>query len=228
MTDTIIFTDGAARGNPGPGGWGAILVSDDMVVELGGREDNTTNNRMELLAAISGLEKTADEKNIIIYTDSAYVLSGATRWIISWQKNKWQTSQKKDVLNRDLWERLLLASRGKKIDWRLLSGHAGIAPNERCDVIATSLADKKPIVLYFGARGRYGVSLVVPERNQMPVKKPSRIYAYSYVSLVGGIVTVHKTWEDCREHVLGVSGAKYKKVRSPEEEMEIIKEFSEK
>ena len=228
MTETTIFTDGAARGNPGPGGFGAILVTDDMVVELGGREEHTTNNRMELLAAISGLEKTNEEKKIIIYTDSVYVLSGSTRWVSGWQKNGWKTSKKEDVLNRDLWERMILYTSGKKIDWRLLKGHSGISPNERCDVIATSFADKKAIVLYVGAKERYGVSLVVPDRNQMSAKKPSRVYAHSYVSSVGGLTQVHKTWGDCREHVLGVSGARYKKARSPEEEAEIIKEFSEK
>ena len=228
MTETIIFTDGAARGNPGPGGFGAILVTEDTVTELGGREDHTTNNRMELLAAISGIEKAGFTDPIIIYTDSAYVLSGATRWVFGWQKNNWKTSQKADVLNRDLWERLLLATRARKIDWRLLKGHSGISANERCDVIATSFADNKPIVLYFGARERYGVSLSVPNQNKISEKKPSRVYAHSYVSCVGGLITVHKTWEDCRAHVIGVSGAKYKKAKSPEEEAEIIKEFSEK
>jgi ribonuclease HI len=223
MTDTIIFTDGAARGNPGPGGWGAILATEEIVTELGGGEAHTTNNRMELLAAISALEKAADEKNLIIYTDSAYVLSGATRWILGWRKNNWQTSQKTDVLNRDLWERLSLAMRGKRIDWRLLKGHSGIAANERCDVIATSFADKKPIVLYVGSRSRYGVSLALPEKT--PAKKPSRTFAYSYVSCVGGIIQTHKTWEQCRVHTLGVSGALYKKSTSPENEAEIIAEF---
>ncbi len=221
---TTIFTDGAARGNPGPGGWGTILATDETVTELGGGEEHTTNNRMELLAAISGLEKAGFSDPIVVYTDSAYVLSGATRWVLGWQKNNWQTSQKQDVLNRDLWERLLATARTKKkIDWQLLKGHSGIPANERCDIIATSFADKKPVVLYIGSLSRYGISLSLPEKNKPA--KPSRIYAYSYVSLVGGIVTTHKTWEDCRAHTIGVSGAKYKKARSPEEEAEIISGF---
>ena len=198
-----------------------------MVTELGGGEDYTTNNRMELLAAISALEKSGFSDPIILYTDSVYVLSGATRWIFGWQKNKWQTTQKQDVLNRDLWERLLEVTRVRKIDWRLLKGHSGIAPNERCDVIATSFADKKPIVLYSGSRERYGVSLVVPEQNKS-AKKPSRVFTYSYVSLVNGVIQTYKTWEDCRLRVLGVPGALYKKSISPENEAEIIKEFTEK
>lgn len=227
MTNTIIFTDGAARGNPGPGGFGAIVVTEDMVTELGSAEEHTTNNRMELLAAISALEKSAFTDPIILYTDSAYVLSGATRWVIGWQKNNWQTTQKQDVLNRDLWERLLQATKVRKVDWRLLKGHSGIPANERCDVIATSFADKKPIVLYAGGRERYGVSLNVPEQNPAP-KKPSRVFTYSYVSLVNGVIQTYKTWEDCRIRVLGVPGALYKKSISPENEAEIIKEFTEK
>ena len=223
MTDTIIFTDGAARGNPGPGGWGAIVATSEIVTELGGGEDHTTNNRMELLAAISALEKSNFTDTIVVYTDSAYVLSGATRWIIGWQKNNWKTSQKQDVLNRDLWERLHAAARVRKVEWRLLKGHSGIPANERCDVIATSFADKKSIVLYAGSRERYGVSLDLPELNKSP--KTSRVYTYSYVSMVGGIIQTHKTWEDCRIHVLGVSGALYKKSTSPENEAEIIAEF---
>ena len=194
-------------------------------MELGGGEDHTTNNRMELLAAISALEKAGFSEQPIIYTDSAYVLSGATRWIIGWQKNNWQTSQKTDVLNRDLWERLVTAMRKRrKVDWRLLKGHSGIPGNVRCDVIATSNADKKPIVLYVGSRERYGVSLTVPQQNPA-VKKPSRVFTHSYVSMVGGIIQVHRTWEDCRVHVLGVSDAKYKKSTSPENEAEIMEDF---
>ena len=192
----------ARRGQPGPGGWGAILATEEMVTELGGGENYTTNNRMELLAAISALEKIGFSDTIVIYTDSAYVLSGATRWIVGWQKNNWQTTQKQDVLNRDLWERLIATVRIKqKVEWRLLKGHAGIPPNERCDVIATSFADKKSIVLYAGSRERYGVSLTLPEQNPS-AKKLSRVFAYSYVSMVGGIIQTHKTWEDCRTHTV--------------------------
>lgn len=220
-----IFTDGASRGNPGPGGWGAIVLDGETAVEIGGREDLTTNNRMELLAVISAIEKMPKEKYMVIYTDSAYVLSGATRWIFGWQNNNWKTSKNEDVLNRDLWGRLLEATRGKtKIDWRLLKGHSGIPANERCDVIATAFADNKPIVLYFGAQSRYGVDTTVKEQKQM-LAKPSRVFTYSYVAMVGGIISTYKTWPECRVHVMGVKGAKYKKVRSQEEEEEVILEY---
>src|SRR3989338_11268772 len=105
--DTVIFTDGAARGNPGPGGWGAIVLTPDTAYELGGREGHTTNNRMEMLAVISALESIHDHEGIVINTDSAYVINGIMRWVIGWQKNNWKTTQKEDVLNKDLWERFL-------------------------------------------------------------------------------------------------------------------------
>jgi ribonuclease HI len=223
MDEKIIFTDGSARGNPGPGGWGAIVVTEDWVMELGGMEEFTTNNRMELLAAISALEKTLRGDKIILYTDSVYVLSGASRWVFGWQKNNWKTAQKADVLNVDLWEKMLSAMSGKKIDWKLIKGHSGVPANERCDAIATSMADKKPTILYFGAKQRYGVSLDVPGENKN--KKPSRVYAHSYVSMIGGLIETYKTWEECYEHVSGVSGALYKKSRSPEDEAAIIAKF---
>jgi ribonuclease HI len=229
MTGTIIFTDGAARGNPGPGGWGAILATQDFVTELGGGEQHTTNNRMELLAVISALESIPREHEMTIYTDSAYVLNGATRWIVGWKKNKWQTSQKENVLNRDLWERLAAVTARKIIDWKLLKGHAGISANERCDVIATSFADKKPIVLYNGSRERYGVSLSVPDAEKISGAKKTRSKKlYSYVSEIGGVVQTHKTWEECKARVHGVSGARFKKSVSPADEDEIVKEFSKK
>ena len=226
---TTIFTDGSARGNPGPGGWGAIVAGEDMVTELGGREDNTTNNRMELLAVISALEKFPDEKEVTIFTDSAYVLNGATRWVKGWQKNKWKTSTKDDVLNKDLWEKMLLATSHKVIDWKLLKGHSGNHGNERCDVIATSFADKAPITLYVGSRGRYGVDISIAPKSSVgeTKKSKSKAKAYSYVSMVDGVVQVHKTWEECKARVNGASGAKYKKSTSPADEEEIVREFTE-
>lgn len=223
-----IFTDGAARGNPGPGGWGAIVALDDTVTELGGRGDYTTNNRMELLAVISAMESIPRETEMTIYTDSAYVLNGSTRWVVGWQKNNWKTSQKEDVLNRDLWERIVSATTHKIINWKLLRGHAGIAPNERCDVIATSFADKKPIVLYNGSRERYGVSLVIKDAVSVGYaeRKERSKKVYSYVSSLGGVIKVHKTWEECRARVLNISGARFRKTFSPADEDDTIKEFS--
>lgn len=223
---TIVFTDGAARGNPGPGGWGTVIVKEDQVIELGGREDHTTNNRMELLAAISAFEALPEEREITIYTDSAYLVSGITRWVIGWQKNNWRTSVKEEVLNKDLWERLITASSHKIIDWKLIKGHSGNPGNERCDVIATSFADNIPTVLYNGSKSRYGINLSAVSLDVVK-KTSSRAKAYSYVSKVDGMVATHKTWEECKARVSGVSNAQYKKATSPSEEEEIVREFAE-
>jgi ribonuclease HI len=222
----IIFTDGSSRGNPGPGGWGAIVLNDDTVVELGGREDKTTNNRMELLAVISALSSTPNEHDITLYTDSAYVLNGATRWVKGWEKNNWKTSTKDDVINKDLWEQMIDVTAHKVIDWRLIKGHAGTPANERCDVIATSFADKNPVVLYNGSRERYGVDISIVLKSDTPSKSKSKSKAYSYVSMVDGEIMVHKTWEECKVRVHGVN-AKFKKSVSPEDEANIIAEFAE-
>jgi ribonuclease HI len=218
-----IFTDGSSRGNPGPGGWGAIVLGDETVTELGGRENNTTNNRMELTAVISSLESVSQEHEITLYTDSAYVLNGATRWVKGWEKNNWKTSTKDPVLNQDLWERLVGAKQHKVIHWNLIKGHAGHAGNERCDVIATMFADNNPVILYNGSRARYGVHVSISE--SAGTKSKSKSKAYSYVSMVDGEIKVHKTWEECKARVNGVAKAKYKKSTSPENEEEIIREF---
>lgn len=221
-----IFTDGSSRGNPGPGGWGAIVLTEDTVVELGGREDETTNNRMELTAVISALSSVPNEHEITLYTDSAYVLNGTTRWVFAWKKNNWKTSTKEDVLNKDLWEKILDLISHRIIDWQLVKGHSGTPGNERCDVIATSFADNNPIVLYSGSRERYGVSVEI-KNNTDQKKTKSKSKAYSYVSVVDGKILVHQTWDECKARVSGISGAKYKKTTSPENEQEVIKEFAE-
>ena len=221
-----IFTDGAARGNPGPGGWGAIVLTDDTATELGGREDHTTNNRMELSAVISSLEHASSGEEITLYTDSAYVLNGSTRWVKGWAKNNWKTSTKDDVVNKDLWEKMIEVMSHKVIDWKLIKGHSGTAGNERCDVIATSFADKAPVVLYNGSRERYGINLDIKEASS-DSKSKSKSKAYSYVSMVDNEIQVHKTWEECKARVNGVSSAKYKKSTSPSDEEEVIKEFAQ-
>ncbi|MEQ1561611.1 MAG: ribonuclease HI [Nitrospira sp.] len=218
-----IFTDGSSRGNPGPGGWGAIVVTDDTAVELGGREDHTTNNRMELMAVISALEFSYNEKEVTIFTDSAYVLNGATRWVKGWERNNWKTSTKDDVLNKDLWERLVEAMSHRVIEWKLLKGHSGNHGNERCDVIATMFADGNPVTLFNGSSVRYGVDLSVTDLKS-DKKSKSKSKAYSYVSMVDGVIQVHKTWEECKARVHGVN-AKFKKSISPADEEEIIREF---
>ncbi len=131
-----IYSDGACSGNPGVGGFGAILRSGGKEKELSGSEEMTTNNRMEMLAVISALEALKKRCNVRIMTDSTYVVKGMTEWIDSWIKKNWRNSQKKEVLNRDLWERLLQASEPHTIEWTWIKGHNGHPENERCDQLA--------------------------------------------------------------------------------------------
>ncbi|BCB95100.1 ribonuclease H [Dissulfurispira thermophila] len=131
-----IYADGACSGNPGVGGFGAILRSGKKEKEISGCDKMTTNNRMELLAVISALEVLKKPCKVAVTTDSNYVVKGMTEWIQGWIKNKWRTSQKKEVMNRDLWERLLKASSGHEIEWKWIKGHNGHPENERCDKLA--------------------------------------------------------------------------------------------
>ncbi|MCR9222323.1 MAG: ribonuclease HI [Alphaproteobacteria bacterium] len=131
-----IFTDGACSGNPGPGGWGAVLRFRGQEKELSGGEAETTNNRMELMAAIAALEALKRPCPVTLTTDSTYVRDGITRWIHGWRKNGWKTAAKKPVKNEDLWKRLDAAAKGHKIDWRWIKGHAGHPENERADALA--------------------------------------------------------------------------------------------
>ena len=131
-----IFTDGACSGNPGPGGWGAILRFGEVEKELKGGEPHTTNNRMELLAAISALEALKKSASVDLTTDSQYVRQGITSWIHNWKRNGWRTSDKKPVKNVDLWQRLDAALKPLEVRWHWIKGHAGHAENERADQLA--------------------------------------------------------------------------------------------
>jgi ribonuclease HI len=229
MLSTTIYTDGSSRGNPGPGGWGAIIVSDDSVHEIGGREDVTTNNRMELSAAINALARVDEEGlegPVHLHTDSKYLIKGITEWVSGWQKNGWRTAGKKDVENRDLWEALMFVSRGLSIDWRYIEGHAGHPGNERCDEIATSFADSADISLYHGERSKYPIDLAAkasPAAKKR--KKSSSAKAFSYLSLVGSTLEKHATWAQCEARVKGVKGARFKKAFSAEDEDAIVREW---
>jgi ribonuclease HI len=131
-----IFTDGACLGNPGPGGWAALLRWRGEERELAGGEAATTNNRMELMAAIQGLEVLKRPSHVVLTTDSTYVRDGITRWIAGWQRNGWKTAAKKPVKNVDLWQRLNAAIAGHNVEWRWVKGHAGHDENERVDKLA--------------------------------------------------------------------------------------------
>jgi ribonuclease HI len=131
-----IWTDGGCKGNPGPGGWGAILKYKDNVRELKGGEPLTTNNRMELMAAITALETLKRPCDVVLHTDSQYVRNGVMSWMTNWKRNGWRTADKKPVKNEDLWRRLDEAQAQHKIEWRWVRGHAGNAMNERADALA--------------------------------------------------------------------------------------------
>ncbi|WP_415881410.1 ribonuclease HI [Neptuniibacter sp. QD72_48] len=131
-----IFTDGACKGNPGPGGWGAVMRYGDAEKQLWGGEQDTTNNRMELLAAIKALETLNRPCEVVLTTDSQYVRQGITEWIDGWKKRGWKNSQKKPVKNADLWQRLDKATEPHSIDWRWVKGHSGHPENELADQLA--------------------------------------------------------------------------------------------
>ena len=132
----LIHTDGACSGNPGPGGWGAILAWKGKRRELSGGERLTTNNRMELMAAIAALETLKRPSRVRLFTDSQYLRKGITEWIDAWRRRDWRTADKKPVKNQDLWERLDTVRRTHQVDWHWLKGHAGHVDNERCDELA--------------------------------------------------------------------------------------------
>ena len=136
MAAVEIWTDGACSGNPGPGGWGAILRFNGTEKELSGAEAQTTNNRMELMAAIAALEALTRPCAVTLTTDSQYVKDGLTKWIHGWKRNGWKTADKKPVKNEDLWKRLDAAAAKHKVTWEWVKGHAGHPENERADALA--------------------------------------------------------------------------------------------
>ena len=140
MTPVEIATDGACKGNPGPGGWGAIIRSGAHEKELSGGEPMTTNNRMELMAAIEALNALTRPCKVTLSTDSRYVMDGLTKWIKGWLRNGWKTADKKPVKNAELWQALLKAAEPHQIEWKWVKGHAGHPDNERADTLASDAA----------------------------------------------------------------------------------------
>ncbi len=237
----VIFTDGSSRGNPGPGGWGAVVIAPDgKVTELGGREAHTTNNRMEIAAALGALGFVEARKlvgDVVIHTDSAYLLNGVTGWMYGWEKNGWKTKTGEPVLNQDLWRELgAVVFRLKQknvLDWKKVSGHTGHRGNERADVIATNAADQAQQILFIGNLSDYermiGGSVYSGTDEALVEKKKGKKSgpAYSYVSAVGGIVMTHKTWAECEARVKGKRGVKFQKVFSSTEETDLISRWKQ-
>jgi ribonuclease HI len=229
----IIFTDGACSGNPGPGGWGVIMVSPlGKVRELGGAEAHTTNNKMELTAALEALLAMSKVKKlstnlITIYTDSKYVIQGITSWVHGWKKNGWKTADGKDVANRELWEALheVTVKNGFRVDWLYVPGHQGFPGNERCDEIAVAFSKGAHVELYAGDRASYPVDVTRLPKAQLltgpVVKKGPPVY----LSYVNGILHRDLDWKSCENRVKGQLGALYRKVTSPEQEAEVLEDW---
>ena len=233
----LLFTDGSSLGNPGPGGWGAVLVMrGGRVIELGGYEKHTTNNRMELLALIEGLRRLVHEPgDVMIFTDSKYVHKGATEWATGWKRRDWMTMAKTPVENRDLWEGALVLIEERKqigaIRWTHVSGHSGMVGNERCDAIATGFAKGETVELFEGDIEHYATDIMniavdvdVAEARSL-ARAHSRAKAYSYLSLVDGVAKRHLTWAECEKRVKGKSGVKYKKTLSSSDESAILRSW---
>jgi len=135
-TTVDIYTDGACSGNPGPGGWGSVLLYNGHRRELSGGERATTNNRMELMAVIQALETLKRPCDVVLYTDSVYVMKGMTEWLAQWKRRNWRTADRKPVKNVELWQRLEQAIHRHRVDWRWVRGHSGVPENERADELA--------------------------------------------------------------------------------------------
>jgi len=221
----VAFTDGACSGNPGPGGWGAIVADLNAdVVELGGGELATTNNRMEIMAALAAVEKIlsmrlANDAVVKICADSKYTIDGITKWISGWKRRDWRNLEGDEVKNRDLWERLdrvfLALSKKVRCEWIYVPAHSGVEANERCDTIAVAFSKNEPLNLYKGETSNYKVDLSIPEKGEK--KDPY------YLSYINGKIYRDLTWPACQARVQGARGAKYKKCRSSREEQELFK-----
>lgn len=232
----IIYSDGACSGNPGPGGWGAIIISNNKVKELSGFDPKTTNNRMELTGAIAALNSlnlmNSHFKEVTLYTDSVYVIRGITQWIFGWKKRGWKNNENEEISNQDLWQDLDEAVRKIKIKihWKYVKGHAGIPGNERCDELAVAESKRSPLQPYNGTAENYffDVSQLPPE-----VPLPESNWAKSseskkhvaYLSYVNGSLKKHDTWTACEAEVKGRPGAKFKKFSTKDEEEAIKKSW---
>ena len=233
---TIIFCDGACSGNPGPGGWAAIVTTmDGRVRELGGGSQQTTNNQMEMKATLEAIRSLEHQPGpITIYTDSVYVIRGITQWIWGWMRNGWKTGEGKDVSNKELWQALSTAVGHRKklgeINWKYVRGHTGVPGNERCDEIAVAFSKGTFVKLYNGPLLGYDVPVLdLPPDNGLPDPsnrtKETKKAAHSYLSLLGGTPMRHSTWAECERRVKGQPGAKFKKSSSAADEVTILKSW---
>lgn len=238
--DHIIFGDGSALGNPGPGGWGTVMVTKKkFVCELGGAEKHTTNNKMELTAVKEALVRLqGEEGHALVCSDSKYVINAVTVWIHGWKRNNWMTASKAPVLNKELIHDIdkLIESYAHKgqIEFRYVPGHVGVLGNERCDTIATTFAAGEIPDLYDGELADYAIDILNISIDEVAQEKKERSKtssvkstgkAYSYLSLVDGTAMRHPTWPECEKRVKGKSNVKFKKAMTAAEEAQILKSW---
>jgi ribonuclease HI len=232
----VIYTDGASRGNPGLGGWGAVVLVSDMALEIAGFSKMATNNQMELQAVLEVLSDSgslAHKGLVVVYSDSAYVVNGMNSWVWGWEKKDWITSTKTPVVNKDMWVKILalLKTYGDRLSIEKVKGHDGDLYNERCDELAVAAALGKKETHFQGSQKDYDIFLkeigtTVKKSAPKNKKTKSTAPAYSYVSLVGDKVYTDKTWADCEKRVKGTKGAKYQKVFSKGEETGLIQDYT--
>ncbi|MEQ1721971.1 MAG: ribonuclease HI [Pseudobdellovibrio sp.] len=241
LNQVTIYCDGACSGNPGPGGYGSIVIYNGRVVELGDSHPATTNNRMEMAAVVAALnycvKKLASEKieSIQVFTDSVYVIRGITQWIFGWKKRGWKNAANEEVSNQDIWVELDKTVQNVKtklnceIKWNFVKGHSGVAGNERCDEIGVAFSKDDYIDLYNGPAESYVFDVNdLPEIRPLPEMKskssssgPKTVW---YLSYINGVLTKHATWSECEAVVKG-RAAKFKKVSNAEEEAAVKKSW---
>jgi ribonuclease HI len=231
----IAFTDGSSLGNPGPGGWGALLAFPklDELVELGGSKLMTTNNEMELTAIVSALSYAINSSSHLhIYTDSQYAINGATKWMYGWALNGWKTKADEEIKNKQLFQTLfsLIGDRGKDtITWHHVRGHVGVAGNERVDDIARLSAEGINVKLYRGTISDYShkdilkIPSLAEQQSAAAAQKVSG-KAYKYLALIDGEFYEFDTWKECESRTTGRK-SKFKKALSPLHREEILKEW---
>lgn len=241
MNQIWIYGDGACSGNPGPGGWAclvAFLGERNHVVERGGGEARTTNNRMEMESVLRALALCPESEStpIEIFSDSKLLIQGATQWLPGWKAKKWMKSDGQPVANVDLWEKMdreLARLRGR-LKWTYVPGHAGVAGNERADEIAVAFSQAESVQLFEGPLAEYPHGAAFRQRPSSDESseggakprnsKRSKAGGY-YLSLVGNRLERHTTWAECEARVKGKSGAKFKKVSGNAEEQTTLRNW---
>lgn len=222
----IIVGDGAASGNPGKGGFGAVVISPNgKVKELGGALNPATNNQMELQSLISGLEWVSESGNVAmikVVMDSTYVLDGFSKSLVNWKKNSWKTSAGQPLKNPEYWQKLddlksRLEGCGFTFQYQLVKGHSGMELNERVDQIAVAFSIGKGIDLFSGDASEYPIGLSLDESQSK--------FEPVYLCLINGVLSRFKTWPECEEAVKGKTGVKYKKVTNRLQENELLTQW---